>query len=56
MSSRSTWARQRGRLDDLGLRVQEQPLLRDVDTIEDARAVAVTAPHTRFARAFAALG
>lgn len=55
MSSRSTWARQRRRLDELGLRVQEQPLLRDVDTIEDARAVASAAPDTRFARAFAAL-
>jgi rSAM/selenodomain-associated transferase 1 len=55
MSSRSTWARQRRRLDELGLRVHEQPQLRDVDTIEDARAVAVAAPHTRFARAFAAL-
>jgi len=55
MSTRSTWASQRRRLDKLGLRVHEQPRLRDVDTIEDARAVAGAAPHTRFARAFAAL-
>lgn len=55
MSSRLTWASQRRRLDELGLRVREQSRLRDVDTIEDARAVAVAAPHTRFARAFAAL-
>jgi hypothetical protein len=55
MSTRSTWASQRRRLDELGLRVHEQPRLRDVDTITDARAVAGAAPHTRFARAFAAL-
>ena len=56
MSSESTWIRQRSRLSELGLRVHEQPLLRDVDTIEDARAVAAAAPHTRFARAFAEIG
>jgi uncharacterized protein len=55
MSTRSTWASQRRRLDELGLRVHQQPRLRDVDTIEDARAVAGAAPHTRFARAFARL-
>ncbi len=55
MSCRSTWSRQRARLDDLGLRVHEQPWLRDVDTIEDARIVADAAPHTRFARALAAI-
>lgn len=55
MSSRSTLCRQRARLDALGLRVHEQPPLRDVDTIEDARAVAYEAPHTRFARALAAI-
>ncbi|HEY5430084.1 MAG TPA: TIGR04282 family arsenosugar biosynthesis glycosyltransferase [Solirubrobacteraceae bacterium] len=55
MSSRSTCARQRQRLGELGLRVHEAPSLRDVDTIEDARAVAQAAPHTRFARALAAL-
>jgi rSAM/selenodomain-associated transferase 1 len=55
MSCESTWMRQRARLDELGLRVHDQPLLRDVDTIEDARAVASAAPHTRFARALAAM-
>jgi uncharacterized protein len=55
MSTRSTWASQRDRLGELGLRVHEQPRLRDVDTIADARAVAGAAPHTRFARTFAAL-
>lgn len=55
MSSRSTCARQRQRFGELGLRVHEPPALRDVDTIDDARAVAGVAPHTRFARAFAAL-
>jgi rSAM/selenodomain-associated transferase 1 len=51
MSCGSTFSSQRARLDGLGLRVYEQPRLRDVDTIEDARAVAGAAPHTRFARA-----
>jgi uncharacterized protein len=51
MSCNSTWIRQRARLGELGLRVHEQPPLRDVDTIEDARAVARAAPNTRFARA-----
>ena len=55
MSCESTWIRQRARLDQLGLRVHEQPQLRDVDTIEDARAVASAAPHTRFARALSAM-
>jgi hypothetical protein len=55
MSSRSTCQRQRERFGELGLRIHEPPLLRDVDTIEDARAVAGVAPHTRFARAFAGL-
>ena len=56
MSCESTCARQRARLGELGLRVHEQPLLRDVDTIEDARAVAsARRPHTRFARALAAI-
>lgn len=56
MSNASTWRRQRMRLDELGLRVHEQPPLRDVDTIEDARAVASSAPETRFARVLAAIG
>ena len=53
MSCDSTWISQRARLAELGLRVHDQPVLRDVDTIEDARVVACEAPHTRFARALA---
>ncbi len=55
MSCHSTCIRQHARLGELGLRVREQPILRDVDTIEDARAVASAAPHTRFAKAFGAI-
>jgi rSAM/selenodomain-associated transferase 1 len=55
MSVTSTCAEQRRRLAELGLRVAELPVLRDVDTISDARAVACHAPHTRFARAVEAL-
>ena len=54
MSCSTTWAAQRERLRELGLRVHEQPTLRDVDTIDDARAVAREAPHSRFAAALAA--
>jgi uncharacterized protein len=56
MSSRLTCQRQRERLATLGLRVRELASLRDVDGIEDARAVAAAAPGSRFARAVAALG
>ncbi|MDQ6775794.1 MAG: TIGR04282 family arsenosugar biosynthesis glycosyltransferase [Actinomycetota bacterium] len=55
MSSHSTCIRQCTRLHELGLRVHEQPLLRDVDTIEDAFAVAAKAPGSRFAAALAAI-
>lgn len=55
MSHDSTLERQRARLAGLGLNVHEQVRLRDVDTIEDARAVALTAPHTRFAQALASI-
>jgi rSAM/selenodomain-associated transferase 1 len=55
MSCESTCISQRARLRELGLRVHEQSLLRDIDTIEDAQAVAGAAPHTRFARALAAI-
>ena len=55
MSVTSTCAEQRRRLTELGLHVRELPVLRDVDTISDARAVARHAPHTRFARAVGAL-
>ena len=49
MSSPATAARQRARLEELGLRTTELPPLRDIDTYDDAVAVAVTAPWTRFA-------
>ncbi|MGI8412064.1 MAG: TIGR04282 family arsenosugar biosynthesis glycosyltransferase [Solirubrobacteraceae bacterium] len=55
MSCASTWSRQRERLLALGLRVHDQPPLRDVDTIADARAVAREAPDTRFAAALASI-
>jgi rSAM/selenodomain-associated transferase 1 len=51
MSSHSTWVKQRARLHELGLRIHEQPRLRDVDTIEDAWAVARESPGSRFASA-----
>jgi rSAM/selenodomain-associated transferase 1 len=54
MSSHSTGIRQRTRLRELGLRIHEQPRLRDVDTIEDAVAVAAQCPGSRFASALAA--
>ncbi|WP_405639160.1 DUF2064 domain-containing protein [Streptomyces uncialis] len=49
MSRPDTGALQRQRLLDAGLRVRELATLRDVDTAEDALAVAAQAPHTRFA-------
>ncbi|MDQ6605556.1 MAG: TIGR04282 family arsenosugar biosynthesis glycosyltransferase [Actinomycetota bacterium] len=54
MSLASTLSSQRLRLRRLGLRIHELPQLRDVDTIEDARAVAGAAPASRFASALAA--
>jgi hypothetical protein len=55
MSAPDTYVRQRERFAELGVRVRDQPLLRDVDTIDDARAVAAIAPDTRFARALGAI-
>jgi hypothetical protein len=55
MSATDTYTRQHERLTKLGVRVGVQPLLRDVDTIADAKAVAAAAPGTRFARALGAL-
>jgi glycosyltransferase A (GT-A) superfamily protein (DUF2064 family) len=55
MSRPSTCTAQRARLCALGLRVHAQPSLRDVDTIDDARAVAKEADGTRFAAALAAI-
>jgi uncharacterized protein len=49
MSTPVTGAVQRERLLAAGLRVRELPRLRDVDTADDARAVAALAPHGRFA-------
>ncbi len=49
MSLPTTLRSQRLRLQRLGLRVHELPRLRDVDTIEDAHAVAHAAPDSRFA-------
>jgi uncharacterized protein len=56
MSTARTGAAQSARLRELGLSVASLPPLRDVDTIEDAVAVAATAPATRFAARLAALG
>jgi glycosyltransferase A (GT-A) superfamily protein (DUF2064 family) len=44
-----TGARQRRRLEELGLRVAALPSLRDVDDFDDALAVATAAPRSRFA-------
>ncbi len=55
MSDPATCAAQRRQLEWLGLRVHEQSPMRDVDTIEDARAVAGHAPDSRFASALAAI-
>ena len=49
MSAPQTGAAQLARLTALGLRTTLLPALRDVDTIEDAYAVAAAAPQTRFA-------
>lgn len=46
-----TGARQRQRLTQAGLRVATLPVLRDVDTVADADAVARLVPHGRFAAA-----
>ena len=51
MSTAHTALAQRRRLRELGLRVEELPQLRDVDTYGDAVSVAALAPATRFAAA-----
>jgi hypothetical protein len=53
MSSEETCAVQRRRLGELGLEVAMLHELRDVDTIEDARAVSASAPRTAFASEWA---
>lgn len=55
MSSSYTGSAQRARLDHLGLCVADLDVLRDVDDIDDARAVAAAAPGSRFAAALGAL-
>ena len=55
MSEPTTGAAQRARLASLGLTTAVLPPLRDVDTIDDAHAVAAAAPHSRFAAALAAI-
>ncbi|MFH9010808.1 DUF2064 domain-containing protein [Streptomyces sp. NPDC017943] len=56
MSTPHTGARQRRRLLDAGLVVRDLPVLRDVDTAEDARHVAtLCSPDSHFAAALRAL-
>lgn len=55
MSAALTCAAQRKRIRELGLRLHEHAPLRDVDTIDDARAVAKQAPGSRFAAAMTAI-
>ncbi|MFF9046419.1 DUF2064 domain-containing protein [Streptomyces parvulus] len=56
MSTPVTGAVQRERLLAAGLRVRDLPPLRDVDTADDARAVAALAPHGAFAARLAVCG
>lgn len=56
MSTPTTSSHQRLRLAALGMRWTELPPLRDVDTPEDAYAVADLAPDTRFAAVLAQMG
>jgi rSAM/selenodomain-associated transferase 1 len=55
MSTAGTADRQRARLAELGLRIRELDELRDIDTVEDARAVAALSPWTRTAAALGEL-
>jgi rSAM/selenodomain-associated transferase 1 len=55
MSVPHTFAAQRARLRQRGLRVAELERLRDVDTFDDALAVAAAAPRTLFARRLGAI-
>lgn len=56
MSTDRTGAAQRGRLEALGLHAVALETLRDVDSFEDAIAVATLAPWTRFAATLELLG
>ncbi len=53
MSSDRTCAAQRRRLAELGVRVATLPWMRDVDTVDDAHAVARACPGSAFAAALA---
>ena len=55
MSEPHTGAAQVESLRALGLRYSELEVYRDVDTIEDARAISASVPDSRFARTLAAL-
>ena len=55
MSEPTTAIVQRLRLAELGLTTAVLPTLRDVDSIDDAFAVAAAAPHTRFAAVLATI-
>ena len=55
-SAARTGALQRARLTRAGLRVRDLPALRDVDTAQDALAVAAAAPRSRFAVQLAGFG
>jgi rSAM/selenodomain-associated transferase 1 len=55
MSQPNTCAAQRARIAELGLKLRELSWLRDVDTIEDALAVAEQAPASSFAAELAEL-
>jgi uncharacterized protein len=55
MSAPDTYEHQKCRLAELGASLAIQPTLRDVDTIDDAVAVAASAPGTRFAQTFEAI-
>jgi glycosyltransferase A (GT-A) superfamily protein (DUF2064 family) len=51
MSTPITGVHQRAQMDQYGLRVRALPQLRDVDTFDDAKAVAELIPESRFASA-----
>jgi glycosyltransferase A (GT-A) superfamily protein (DUF2064 family)/SAM-dependent methyltransferase len=55
MSTDQTGRRQRARLVEAGLRVQDLRVLRDVDTMDDARHVASLVPASRFSELLARL-
>lgn len=56
MSADDTGEHQRRKLEELGLRFAELEQLRDIDTVDDARAVAAVVPWTRMAAALRRVG